>query len=82
MAEGTKKIKQVTLKKTFMYSVVSVALYVLLLVNQDIVNDYFARGGMYALLPILTAFAFSFFHGNFTGGFWSLLGVEAKKERR
>ena len=34
----------------------------------------------YALLPVLTAFIFSFLHGGFTGGFWTFLGIEALKK--
>jgi len=61
--------------------VITVVLYSTLLLKQDIVNDYFTRGGFYALLPIVTAFIFSFFHGNFTSCFWTVLGVEAKKKK-
>lgn len=60
----------------------SLALYVALLMNQDFFNNNFAKGGLYAFLPILTAFIFSFVHGNFTGHFWSVLGVEASKKKK
>ena len=68
--------------KTALYGAVSVALYALLLAKQDFVNDIFARGGLYALPPIAMAFVISFFHGNFTGCFWSSCGVEASKKSR
>ena len=61
---------------------VSAALYTALLLNQDVVNKYFGLGGLYAFLPISTAFLFSFIHGNFTGHFWTLLGVEASKKKK
>ena len=67
--------------KAIIYGICSVVLYVILLTNQDFVNENFTRGGLYALLPIATAFVFSFIHGNFTSYFWSVLGVEAKKKR-
>ncbi len=63
------------------YGLGSVVLYVLLLTNQNFINQNFTRGGLYALLPIATAFIFSIVHGNFTGYFWTVLGVEAKKKR-
>jgi hypothetical protein len=66
--------------KTALYGVVSIALYVLLLAKQDLINEHVAKGGLYAILPIAMAFAFSFFHGNFTGCFWSSCGVEASKK--
>lgn len=61
--------------------IISVALYALLLTKQDIILDYCSKGGAYALLPILTAFLFSYVHGSFTGNFWTVLGVEASKKR-
>ncbi len=67
--------------KLIIYGICSVILYVLLLTNQDFINQNFTRGGLYALLPIVAAFVFSFIHGNFTGYFWTVLGVEAKKKR-
>jgi hypothetical protein len=68
--------------KTALFGVVSIALYALLLEKQDLINDNFAKGGLYALLPIAMAFVFSFFHGNFTGCFWSSCGVEASKKTK
>ncbi len=67
--------------KLIIYGIGSVILYWLLLTNQEFINQNFGRGGLYALLPIATAFLFSFIHGNFTGYFWTVLGVEAKKKR-
>src|SRR4030067_1119659 len=67
--------------KMILMGIISIALYTVLLLNQDVINNYFGRGGIYALLPIATALIFSFIHGNFTGNFWTVLGVEAKKKR-
>ncbi len=61
---------------------ISVALYAALLLKQDVINRYFALGGLYAFLPIATAFVFSFVHGSFTGSFWTVLGVEAAKKKK
>jgi len=62
--------------------IVSLALYVVLLTQQEIVNEYFTKGGMYAFLPIAAAFLFSVVHGNFTGNFWTVLGIEASKKKK
>lgn len=62
--------------------VISIALYATLLLKQDLVNSTFAKGGLYALLPIITAFIFSYFHGSFTGHFWTVLGIEAAKKKK
>jgi F0F1-type ATP synthase assembly protein I len=61
--------------------VISIALYATLLLKQDLVNSTFAQGGLYALLPIVTAFVFSYIHGSFTGHFWTVLGIEAAKKK-
>lgn len=67
--------------KTALLGVVSLGMYVLLLTKQDLINGSFAKGGLFAFLPIVTAFLFSFVHGAFTGNFWSSLGVEASKKK-
>ena len=62
--------------------IVSLALYAVLLMKQEVVIEYFGRGGLYAFFPILTAFVFSFVHGSFTGKFWTVLGIEAAKRKK
>ncbi|MEW5766538.1 MAG: hypothetical protein AB1797_02780 [bacterium] len=76
-----KQSKKKLLSKMIIYGIGTVILYVLLLTNQDLVNQKFTLGGFYALLPIGTAFIFSFIHGNFTSYFWTVIGIEAKKRR-
>jgi hypothetical protein len=63
------------------FGVLSIGLYALLFVKEDLINATFGKGGAYALLPIATAFLFSFVHGSFTGNFWSALGIEAAKSK-
>jgi hypothetical protein len=62
--------------------IISIGLYAALLTNQDFLNSTFGKGGFYAFLPIITAFIFSYFHGAFTGHFWTVLGVEASKKKK
>jgi hypothetical protein len=62
--------------------VISATLYATLLTQQDIINKYFTLGGLFAFLPIATALLFSLVHGNFTGSFWTVLGVEASKKKK
>lgn len=73
--------KRKPLGKTMILGIISVMLYAILLMNQDIINSYFGKGSLYAILPIITAFIFSVVHGSFTGNFWTVLGVEAKKKK-
>jgi len=68
--------------KMIFMGIISIALYAILLLKQNILNDYFGQGGLYALLPIATAFLFSFIHGSFTGHFWTVLGIEAAKKKK
>ncbi|MBI5049601.1 MAG: hypothetical protein HZC11_01680 [Nitrospirae bacterium] len=74
-------IKKKPIGKMTITGVITIVLYASLLLNQDIINSYFGKGGVYAFLPIITAFIFSFFHGSFTSIFWTVLGVEAKKKK-
>ena len=79
MAPGSSKKKPIG--KMFIMGIISVVMYAALLSNQEIVNGNFAKGGWFALLPIATAFVFSFVHGSFTGHFWTVLGIEASKKK-
>lgn len=76
------KVRKKPVGKMLLMGVISVALYTLLLLKQDIINGYIGQGGMYAFLPIITAFMFSFVHGTFTGDFWTVMGIEAAKKKR
>ena len=81
MTDKKSSIKKKPYVKVVLFGAVVVALYAVLLKQQGLVNDYFTRGGLYAFLPIAAAFLISFVHGNFTGNFWTLLGIEAKKKK-
>ncbi|MGE0084389.1 MAG: hypothetical protein AB7S75_08205 [Desulfococcaceae bacterium] len=66
--------------KTVGYGLISAALYAAVFSNADTVMQYFTKGGVYAALPIVTVFVFSFAHAAFAGSLWSLLGIEAVKK--
>ncbi|MEW6110277.1 MAG: hypothetical protein AB1632_14090 [Nitrospirota bacterium] len=74
--------KKKPINKMIFTGLVSIALYGALLLNQDIINNYFGKGGLYAFLPIAAAFLFSFIHGSFTGNFWTVVGIEAAKKKK
>jgi len=80
MSQYKEKEKRSLVIKTVTAGLVSSVLYVLLLVYQDIIMEYFTMGGYYSLLPILAAFVFSSVHGYFTGSFWSALGIDASRQ--
>ena len=68
--------------KMIFFGIIASVLYAALLMQQDTINTYFTKGGVYAFLPIAAAFVFSFTHGSFTGSFWTVLGVEASKKKK
>lgn len=82
MAQQRMKPKKKPIGKMVFFGAISIVLYVILLSKQGLINQYFGNGGLYAVLPIITAFIFSFIHGNFTGNFWTVLGIEAAKKNK
>lgn len=79
---ATTHTKKKPIGKMLLFGIVSISLYVALLLNQDLISSNFTKGGLYALLPILTALTFSYIHGTFTGNFWTVLGIEASKKKK
>ena len=47
--------------------------------EKEVMAAFTRTDGWYPLLPVLTAFVFSFVHGAFTGYFWEVLGVVARR---
>jgi hypothetical protein len=47
--------------------------------NESLVLDLSSKGHWAFWIPIVIAFVFSFAHGAFTGEFWDVLGIKAKK---
>jgi len=64
--------------KTLLTGVATGALYWALFQNQEVVMHHFTRGGIYAALPVGTAFVFSVVHGAFASNLLSLAGIQAK----
>ncbi|NIO10492.1 MAG: hypothetical protein GTO40_21780 [Deltaproteobacteria bacterium] len=68
--------------KTILLGTASALLYFLLFYFEDWIlgrSRGFTLDGWFFLLPIFIAFVFSAVHGVFTGKFWELLGVRAKR---
>jgi len=58
---------------------VTAILYTLLFAfEKDVMASFTRTDGLYPLLPVVAAFAFSLAHGAFTGYFWDALGVKAR----
>jgi hypothetical protein len=80
MAADYGKSKKKPVVKMVIFGIGSTILYAMVLAYQGLITAYFTRGAVYAVLPIASAFAFSYVHGHFTGYFWSVLGIEANKK--
>ena len=62
--------------------IVSGALYLLLyLYEREIMAAFTRTDGWFPALPVLAAFVFSFAHGAFTGYFWEVLGIKARRKK-
>ena len=79
MAADHSKSAKKPVGKMVLFGICSAIIYVALLANQGFITAYFTRGALYAVLPIAGAFTLSYIHGHFTGYFWTVLGIEAKK---
>lgn len=68
---------------TLILGAASAVLYLLLFLYADeligLAEGTREGNKLYALVPIAIAMVFSFVHGAFTGHFWELLGLRAKK---
>jgi hypothetical protein len=65
--------------KTAGMGMLSLGLYGALYAFENPLLAYTSRGGASLVLVIAIAFAFSAVHGAFTGRFWDILGLKAKK---
>lgn len=75
-----KKLRRKTaLKSTIFFGLLTAGLYTAVFSNAPLIMKYFTKGGLYAVLPVGTAFIFSFVHGAFTGSFWTACGIEPSK---
>ncbi len=67
--------------KMILMGIISIAAYIAVFTNQEIITKYCTEGGYYAALPIIAVFFFSFIHGPFASYFLSALGIEPKKKK-
>lgn len=58
---------------------ISASLYAILFINEEQILSLTSKGHWSFVIPIAIAFAISFAHGSFTGEFWNVLGIKAKK---
>ena len=66
--------------RTIGLGLASAALYAAVFTNSGTIMKYFTKGGIFAALPIVTVFAFSFVHGAFASNLWSRAGHRSHQE--
>lgn len=80
MASSSKKAAKKPYLKALLFGIISIGLYVAVFTNEVSIREVWGKGGVYAALPIVTVFVFSFIHGAFANYVYSVLGIEAKKK--
>jgi len=73
---AARKRRARALKRAFLWGVVSLAIYLAVFLNQDIVTRYFTKGGVFAIVIIVTALAVSLVHGSFANYTIELSGIQ------
>lgn len=68
------------LSRTIGWGLATAALYAAVFTNSGTIMSYFTRGGLYAALPIVTVFLFSYIHGTFAHHVWEALGIRAPQQ--
>ena len=80
------KARRVKKSKPYLQLIVSgmasAALYLALYAyEREILAAFTRTDGWFPALPVLAAFVFSFAHGAFTGYFWEVLGIRARRKQ-
>lgn len=81
MAGNSGKSKKKQMVMSIVLGIFSLASYVAIFMNEEAVTDNFTRGGLYLILPVVTAFYFSFLHGSFAHNVLDVFGIEASKRK-
>ena len=70
------------IKRALFWGAISVGMYLLVFLNQDAVTHQFTKGGVFALVVVLTALAFSLIHGSFANYLLDLSGIRPLQEKK
>lgn len=62
-----------------LFGLVTILLYLLMFLFEDAIVGVTQHGHWSFFIPIAFAFAFSYFHGHFTGSFWDAMGIRANQ---
>ncbi len=75
-SQANRKRRAKALKRAVFFGVISVSIYLAVFLNQDTVTRYFTKGGVFALVIIVTALAVSLVHGSFASYTIDLSGIK------
>jgi hypothetical protein len=81
MGKVSSNPKKKPIRKMILMGIISLTAYFLVFTHQELITNITTRGGIYAALPILAVFFFSFVHAPFAGYVLSALGIEPKKKK-
>lgn len=79
MARAEATVSGRRIARTAILGAATLILYAGLFLMERPLLELSSRGGWYFLVPVAIAFVFSLAHGAFTGYFWDLLGIKARK---
>jgi peptidoglycan/LPS O-acetylase OafA/YrhL len=66
------------LVRAILFGALSLSAYLLVFLNEETITKYFSRGGIYCIVVVVTAIAFSLIHGTFANYVLELVGIRAK----
>lgn len=64
------------------WGVVTAGVYAAVFMNAEAIMDLTKQGAAMAAIPLALAFVVSYVHGNFTGAFWTAMGIDASKKTK
>lgn len=74
--QANHKRRTKALKRAAFWGAISLAIYLAVFLNQDVVTRYFTKGGVFALVIIVTALGVSLVHASFASYTIDLSGIK------
>ena len=78
--EASRRSRAKTFRRAIFWGVISLAMYLAVFLNEEIVTQYFTEGGVFSIVIVVTALAFSFVHGSFANYILELIGIRPSQE--
>jgi peptidoglycan/LPS O-acetylase OafA/YrhL len=75
-SQANHKRRTKALKRALFWGVISLSIYLAVFLNQDTITRHFTKGGVFALVIIVTALAVSLIHGSFANYTIEISGIK------